>query len=80
MLPRLVMLQTSAVSVCVVAHDRWQSFELHRNWMGQNLTKAEKCRDGFFLLSLMFAFPRLLAASLRTLVTPSRNWRDGLGS
>lgn len=56
------MLQTSAVCVCGSTR-QVAKLRASQHWMGQNLTKAEKCRDDFFF-SLMFAFPRLLAASL----------------
>lgn len=54
--------------VRVVAHDRWQSSSFTA-LDEPDLVKAEKCRDVFFLLSFPCSpLPRLLAASLRTVL------------
>lgn len=47
------MLQASAVCVCVVAHDRWQSFELHSTGRqdGPEPDKGREMPRWFFLLS-----------------------------
>lgn len=50
------------VCVCVVAHDRWQSSKLRSTGRVKPGTKAEKCRDVFFLTS--FFLVSFLAFSL----------------